>query len=118
MSASSLSFVLLVLIFSVICSSTLAELTGIGLDRPTYLVHVINGFKNNSSPLSIPCQSKDDDIGEHTLYVGNEISWHFKVNFIGTMLFFCHARWDGKDMSFNVFRAILQNSNETQKVKT
>ncbi|KAI5647766.1 hypothetical protein M9H77_33771 [Catharanthus roseus] len=74
-----------------------------------YHVHVANHLPNNSHPLTVRCQSKDDDIGTHTLYVNEEIQWHFcTVNF--NTLFFCHFWWANKDASLDVFNGDLSDS--------
>jgi hypothetical protein len=49
-----------------------------------YRAFVYNRLPNNTNPLVVHCQSKDDDIGFQTLYVDQYISWHFRMNFWGT----------------------------------
>ncbi|KAK2979999.1 hypothetical protein RJ640_020025 [Escallonia rubra] len=65
-----------------------------------FQVNVVNGISDN---ILIRCQSKDNDLGFHTLHVGDDFSWHFQTNLIGGTLFFCHFWWNSKDKSFNVF---------------
>lgn len=60
-------------------------------------VHIMNGLPDNADPLSFRCQSFDDDLGYHTLRVGEEFHWKFRNNFIYKTLFFCTFHW--KDMS-------------------
>ncbi|KAM7519421.1 hypothetical protein LguiB_018383 [Lonicera macranthoides] len=67
-------------------------------------VHIVNGLPDNTHSLIIRCQSKDDDLGYHTLLVGQEFFWHFHDNLWGTTLFFCHFWWQGiMDRSFDVY---------------
>lgn len=48
-------------------------------------------IKNNmTQKISVRCQSKDDDIGNHTLGFNNQLHWHFCSNFLDSTLFFCH----------------------------
>ncbi|KAL6962101.1 hypothetical protein U1Q18_037055 [Sarracenia purpurea var. burkii] len=68
-----------------------------------FTVHIIDQVPNNPTPLTLRCQSKDDDIGTHTLYTGQEIKWSFKLNPFGRTLFFCHFYWGSKDTSFTVY---------------
>lgn len=35
-------------------------------------VHLVNGFSTNKKPLTLHCQWKDDDLGEHTLWNGQD----------------------------------------------
>ncbi|XP_058194861.1 S-protein homolog 5-like [Rhododendron vialii] len=55
------------------------------------------------TPLNLRCQSKDDDIGYHTLHTGQDLRWSFNRNFWGTTLFFCHFYWGSKTRVFNVY---------------
>ncbi|KAK2993345.1 hypothetical protein RJ640_007612 [Escallonia rubra] len=70
---------------------------------PYYEVHVVNALPYESQYLQVHCASKDDDIGYHTLYLGEEIHWRFKVGFFPSTLFFCHFWWNSKDKAFVVF---------------
>ncbi|KAK2977407.1 hypothetical protein RJ640_009958 [Escallonia rubra] len=66
-------------------------------------VHVFN-FLPGEIPLALHCQSKDDDIGYHTLTYGQELSWKFNPNYIiENTLFFCHFWWNSRDRSFTVY---------------
>ncbi|KAK3000344.1 hypothetical protein RJ639_021879 [Escallonia herrerae] len=66
-------------------------------------VHVFN-FLPGEIPLALHCQSKDDDIGYHTLAYGQELSWKFNPHYIiENTLFFCHFWWNSRDRSFTVY---------------
>ncbi|KAL7184248.1 hypothetical protein ACSBR2_026407 [Camellia fascicularis] len=67
------------------------------------VVHIINSLPANDDHLQVRCQSKDDDLGMHTLTNGQEFNWKFHLNFQGSTLFFCHFYWDTKDISFDVY---------------
>ncbi|KAK3017546.1 hypothetical protein RJ639_007418 [Escallonia herrerae] len=54
-----------------------------------------------SAEASMPIQ--DDDMGYHTLYVGDDFHFRFRNNVARTTLFFCHFYWDSKDKKFDVF---------------
>lgn len=66
-------------------------------------VEVINGLPDDSKPLEVRCQSKDDDLGHRILQPHEEFWWRFKPTLIGNTLFFCHFWWNGKDKSFDVY---------------
>ena len=54
--------------------------------------------------LLVHCKSKDNDLGDHTLQVGQNFSWKFKVNFFSTTLFWCNLRTSSnKHVSIEVF---------------
>ncbi|CAK7339001.1 unnamed protein product [Dovyalis caffra] len=69
---------------------------------PKYHVHVINGL-SSSNVLKVHCQSKDDDLGEHALAASAETSWTFRMNILGTTLFWCGMNWASGHGSFKVF---------------
>ncbi|PIN26862.1 hypothetical protein CDL12_00355 [Handroanthus impetiginosus] len=75
-----------------------------------FSVHVVNNLPSNTSPLSIHCSSKNDDLGNHALYVNDDFHWHFGMNFWFTTLFFCRFQWEGKNVAFDVFNARLAKS--------
>ncbi|KAK8614889.1 hypothetical protein V6N13_068678 [Hibiscus sabdariffa] len=52
-------------------------------------VHVVNGLSNNKI-LLVHCKSADDDLGIHNLAVDSETQCNFKLNLIGSTLFFCY----------------------------
>nr|XP_009775234.1 PREDICTED: uncharacterized protein LOC104225165 [Nicotiana sylvestris] len=62
-------FILLVLSFS---NPIKAELRS-----KTYLVSIINNFKNSPIPLKIHCQSKNDDLGCHNLTSNQHFDFEF-----------------------------------------
>lgn len=57
--------------------------------RWKYKVHIINGYANNDNPLIIHCKSRDDDLGEHTLWMNNEFLFKFRKDFFVTTAFWC-----------------------------
>ena len=65
-------------------------------------VHVANNLPQNSAPLTVRCQSKDTDIGYHTLNVSQEIQWHFCTTWFST-LYFCHFWWNNREAVFDVY---------------
>ncbi|KAL5981757.1 hypothetical protein ACLOJK_015820 [Asimina triloba] len=68
-------------------------------------VSLMNRLGDGKS-MNIHCQSKDNDLGEHTVAEGEEFSWDFSVNAFGTTLFYCDLGW-GKisDFHFDSFSA-------------
>lgn len=64
----------------------------------------ITDHLSNSSPLTLRCQSKDDDLGYHKLYPNQpSYTWAFVPSYLGRTLFFCHFWWNGKDAVFDIF---------------
>uniref|UniRef100_A0A516IJJ9 S-protein homolog n=1 Tax=Turnera subulata TaxID=218843 RepID=A0A516IJJ9_9ROSI len=47
-----------------------------------YRVHVINGFSSNDQPMFIHCWSRNDDLGNHTLYIGGDFNFGFRLRII------------------------------------
>lgn len=67
-------------------------------------VHIFSGVPNDKpTPLQVRCQSADDDIGLHTLYMGQELTWRFRPSFFKTTLYWCHFYWGAKQRSFAVY---------------
>ncbi|KAI3989558.1 hypothetical protein MKX01_035641 [Papaver californicum] len=83
-----------VVIFAVLVSECSSQ---IAVFKP---IHA--SIKNDISggvELNIHCKSKDTDFGDHKLAYGAEFAWKFKMNFIGTTLYWCKMWWtdvDGK----------------------
>lgn len=68
---------------------------------PKVVVHVISNL--SSAPLQLRCQSKDDDLGVHTLAPNQDYNWSFCDSIESNTLFFCHLRAGQKDKSFVVY---------------
>lgn len=66
-------------------------------------VEIYNYLLSNVPTLTLHCQSKDNDLGFHTLPLNQLYTWSFRMNFWQTTLFFCHFWWGGKQTSFDVF---------------
>ncbi|KAI9195691.1 hypothetical protein LWI28_017214 [Acer negundo] len=49
----------------------------------------------NGKNMSLHCQSKDNDLGQHNLADGTGFAWDFSVNTWGTTLFYCDLVWEG-----------------------
>ncbi|KAK3012911.1 hypothetical protein RJ639_008325 [Escallonia herrerae] len=71
---------------------------------PTFDVHVVSALSDNSQPLNVHCQSKDDDLGYRTLHNGVDLSGdgidemleEFDVSgFLGTT-----RSWEGRERRF------------------
>uniref|UniRef100_A0A1U7VD36 S-protein homolog n=1 Tax=Nicotiana sylvestris TaxID=4096 RepID=A0A1U7VD36_NICSY len=78
----------------------------------TQTVYIIDALSYDiSKPLTVRCQSKDDDLGNKTfnarykvLHPNEEFSFSFRRKvLIGSTLYFCHFWWENKDKSFEVF---------------
>ncbi|KAK9666780.1 hypothetical protein RND81_14G210700 [Saponaria officinalis] len=67
-----------------------------------YTVRVVNGIDNE--PITVRCQSKDDDLGTHVLRTGEEFRWKFKINFMMSTLYFCHFYWENRYKSVDTFK--------------
>lgn len=68
-----------------------------------FLVAIFNNLPNNDVPLTIHCQSRDDDLGYHNLTVGQSFNFTFRENIFWRTVFYCHFWWHPKDTSFAVF---------------
>ncbi|KAI5683933.1 hypothetical protein M9H77_05161 [Catharanthus roseus] len=90
-------------LFSILCISLIhGNIFASACFLLKYHICIVNNLTNNSNPLTVHCQSKDNDIGYHTLRVNEEIQWHFCTNF--RTLFFCHFWWNNKQAVFYVFK--------------
>ncbi|PKI26447.1 hypothetical protein CRG98_048864, partial [Punica granatum] len=58
---------------------------------------------------------KDDDLGIHTVGAGQSYSFRFRVNIIGSTLFFCGASWQGGQLVFDIYRADRDNPDRCFK---
>ncbi|XP_027351370.1 S-protein homolog 2-like [Abrus precatorius] len=66
-------------------------------------VRIINALSGNQ-PLSVHCKSKDDDLGQHTVYPGSFYEFSFGISYIGETLFFCSFQWSGASHNFDIYR--------------
>ncbi|KAK0571892.1 hypothetical protein LWI29_023189 [Acer saccharum] len=62
-----------------------------------------NGFHSNAKSLYVHCSSKDNNIGEYWLAVGQTIAWSFRENAFSTTLYHCYAQWGNKIKRFNAY---------------
>ncbi|KAI3923685.1 hypothetical protein MKW98_011315 [Papaver atlanticum] len=72
------------------CSSHVQEKDGI---YRTNHVNVSNEI-SQSVILNINCRSIQDDLGRHALSYQQNIHWHFKMDLLGTTLFWCDMWWN------------------------
>ncbi|OAY53251.1 S-protein homolog 2 [Manihot esculenta] len=76
-----------------------------------FTVHVINGLSSNANPLLLQCRSLDDDLGNHTLNVGGDFHFSFKLKvFGGKTIFTCDLEWGAKHQHAIVFRDSIEAS--------
>ncbi|CAK7339353.1 unnamed protein product [Dovyalis caffra] len=68
-----------------------------------FTVHVINGFSSNAQPLLLNCWSKDDQLGNHTLYNGGDFHFKFGLTILGKTKFQCDFKWAEKHQHVDVF---------------
>ncbi|MCD7469539.1 hypothetical protein HAX54_008643 [Datura stramonium] len=72
--------------------------------NPTVNEYFISDLPQNTSLLNVHCQSRDDDLGIHTLNVGDKYDFSFHENFWGTTVFYCSFAWGPKSNGVDVYR--------------
>ncbi|XP_033141484.1 S-protein homolog 74 [Brassica rapa] len=65
-------------------------------------ITVVNGLIT-SETLFVHCKSKDDDLGEQNLHLGDRFSWTFGENMLHSTLFWCYLSKDDGHMNVKVF---------------
>ncbi|KAL8052104.1 hypothetical protein ABFS82_06G188600 [Erythranthe guttata] len=70
---------------------------------PKITIKVLNNLPQGSGSLQMHCASKDDDLGNRTLAVGDEFDWTFCDHFLSKTLFFCHLWWGARQKAFDVY---------------
>ncbi|KAK8618233.1 hypothetical protein V6N13_132233 [Hibiscus sabdariffa] len=76
-----------------------------------YHIHVTKDLPLFKTPpgrpnLFLNCKSKDKDIGDRPMVVGQDYTWDTKINIAMSTLFYCNARWvDHKKITFDAFNA-------------
>src|ERR1051325_446510 len=90
---------LLILFFT-----TLRATQGAFLIPPETTVTLVNQIEYGI-PVNVHCKSKNDDLGIHTIPLGQSYSFKFRPNLLGTTLFYCSFTWTGQHEIywFNVF---------------
>lgn len=74
------------------------------ISPPKTVVRIYNELGDGLN-LSIHCKSKDDDLGVHVIVNTQDYYWQFKVNFLGTTLFFCRFSWRDNSGAFDIYKA-------------
>ncbi|OMP09182.1 Plant self-incompatibility S1 [Corchorus olitorius] len=84
--------------------------------RLRYKVHILNGFEDNAKPLLLHCRSEDDDLGNHTLWKGNEFRFKFRLHWIKITHFTCNFDWASKKLDdITVFKDGRDGEAESSK---
>lgn len=73
-------------------------------------MYIINALPKNSKPLTLHCQSHDNDLGNKTLNTNEEFYFTFRRLFVGETLFFCHFWWNSKQKIFDVYNHDIADS--------
>jgi len=64
-------------------------------------------IKNSLGPgknMTLHCQSKDNDLGQHNVAYGDEFGWNFSDNVFGATLFYCDLGWQNvKEFHFDAY---------------
>lgn len=68
-----------------------------------FLVAIFNNLPNNDIPLTLHCQSDDDDLGYHNITVGQSFNFTFHEDIIWKTVFYCRFWWHPKEIEFDVF---------------
>ncbi|XVF84706.1 hypothetical protein PTKIN_Ptkin17bG0059500 [Pterospermum kingtungense] len=79
--------------------------------RLRFKVHILNGFADNANPLIIHCHSRNDDLGQHTLWKGQEFRFKFCLHLLKFTHFVCSFKWGSKSLDqFSVFRNFYEGN--------
>lgn len=78
--------------------------------NPRVDIYIINALPIKSKPLTLHCQSHDNDLGNKTLYTNEEFHFTFRRLFVGETLFFCHFWWNSKQKLFDVYNYAIGDS--------
>ncbi|KAE9587755.1 putative plant self-incompatibility S1 [Lupinus albus] len=65
-------------------------------------IYIKNGL-DQSTPLTVHCKSKDDDLGVHVLKYDEEYKFQFEPSFTQNTLFFCGFTWDSNLHMFDIY---------------
>ncbi|KAI4335130.1 hypothetical protein L6164_013805 [Bauhinia variegata] len=91
---------LLLLLIISLCTAVIVEMKHVSIKNS------LGSGKN----MTLHCQSKDDDLGEHNIAYGDEIGWDFNVNVAGTTLFYCDLGWESvQQYHFDVYSFARDN---------
>uniref|UniRef100_A0A7N0UJ47 S-protein homolog n=1 Tax=Kalanchoe fedtschenkoi TaxID=63787 RepID=A0A7N0UJ47_KALFE len=62
-----------------------------------------NQMEKPATAIKVHCKSKDNDMGEHTLWNGMHTTFSFRTNFFGNTYFWCDVFWNNKWKVFDVY---------------
>ncbi|OMP09172.1 Plant self-incompatibility S1 [Corchorus olitorius] len=57
------------------------------------VVNIVSGFADNAKPLLVGCRSNDNDLGEHTLWKGQEFRFLSGISGVKTTQIICYFEW-------------------------
>lgn len=107
----SKSAILQLLFFTMVFALLKSGEARLPLIPPKTTVQIINNFFPPQD-LTLHCQSKDDDLGEHTIKAGQAYSFRFRPLFFRVAtLFWCSFQWPS-DMSLHYFDIYVQEQDE------
>ncbi|KAL7135176.1 hypothetical protein ABFS83_11G075100 [Erythranthe nasuta] len=92
------SFILLNILIQSLASEKIWNCWPVGKVQIT----VFNRLPENTPPMLLHCQSRDDRLGYHTLAKDERFDFTFCP--VWRTVFFCHVWWNGKDIAFDVYR--------------
>ncbi|KAH7521868.1 S-protein homolog 6 [Ziziphus jujuba] len=72
---------------------------------PTKTIVRIFNKLGNGQDLTIHCKSKDDDLGVVTIGDNGVFYWKFRVNILGSTLFFCGLNWTDGYGVYDIYKA-------------
>ncbi|KAE9613635.1 putative plant self-incompatibility S1 [Lupinus albus] len=72
-------------------------------------VSVMNELGNDFT-LFLHCKSKDDDLGVHAVANGQAQTWSFRLNVIGTTLFWCNIKWSNTTKNVEIYNAATDDA--------
>ncbi|KAL8235045.1 hypothetical protein R6Q59_021145, partial [Mikania micrantha] len=65
-----------------------------------WIVYIYNGINDH---ITVHVQSRDDDLGNHTLALNDNENWGFCENITFKTRFYAHFYWNSKTAFFDVF---------------
>uniref|UniRef100_A0A7N0UH07 S-protein homolog n=1 Tax=Kalanchoe fedtschenkoi TaxID=63787 RepID=A0A7N0UH07_KALFE len=94
---------LLAFVILFVMNAQVAEAHGCSWILPKLYLTVENQMDKPATSIKVHCKSKEDDMGEHTLWNGMHTTFSFRPNVFYTTAYWCDVYWNDKWVVFDAY---------------
>uniref|UniRef100_A0A7N0V837 S-protein homolog n=1 Tax=Kalanchoe fedtschenkoi TaxID=63787 RepID=A0A7N0V837_KALFE len=95
--------ILLAMAILPVMNAQVAEARTCSWGFPKFYLSVENQMDKPATAIKVHCKSKDNDLGEHTLWNGMQTSFSFRPQVFGKTFFWCDVFWNDRWVVFDAY---------------